>query len=183
MDFHIGERVRLVVDYPDGNHSLVKGDTGEIILIDNDPPTSVGVRWDNGGSGFHSLGGKCEYNHGWWVLPEYIEKISEFCVGDTVRCVKASPSHNRNIKTGMIGTIRAIEEEMLAKNRDYNSIGVEWSENIHGNTLGDKCEHGFGWWVCPDEIELVGRIGEYCEEELAAPDITDNDFLALFGGA
>ena len=71
MDFQIGDRVRCVVDYPDGNRGIVVGSMGTIVELD----TYVGVDWDDELENGHSCDGSARRGHGWNVEYEEIELI------------------------------------------------------------------------------------------------------------
>ena len=55
MTFHVGDRV----------HYPLRGD-GTIIVIDDMPP-EIGIRFDEWWFGGHTLGGRCEAGHGYWL--------------------------------------------------------------------------------------------------------------------
>ena len=74
QEFHVGDRVRLIQDYPDGNGHLIIGATGTIMHIDS--RSSIGVCWDEDIGG-HDLNGFCERPYGWWVTGENIEVVYE----------------------------------------------------------------------------------------------------------
>lgn len=82
MFFSEGNRVRLLVDYPDGNKKLPAMSVGTVVR-DREAFDEVCVAWDMDVGG-HSCGGLCEYGHGWNVLREEIELIeSEEDIDDT----------------------------------------------------------------------------------------------------
>ena len=85
MAFHQGDRVYLLVDYPDDNHALPAMSVGTVVGDDS----SVGftsVRWDNEIGG-HDCDGLCEWGHGWNVSRHSLvlvetEEIDEECIAD-----------------------------------------------------------------------------------------------------
>jgi len=63
MTFHVGDRV----------HYPPKGD-GTILVIDDTPP-EIGVRFDEWWLGGNTLGGRCEAGHGHWLNPFSLQRI------------------------------------------------------------------------------------------------------------
>lgn len=63
---NVGDRV-VVVSTPvkDNNYSLQIGDAGTVLMVANDD--SFGVVWDKEFTRGHTLGGRCDDYHGWWV--------------------------------------------------------------------------------------------------------------------
>lgn len=72
MDFSdllkIGDRVVCVVNYPDGNESIMKGCTGTIVVYSHyQEKYSYGVEWDQPVNRGHSCHKKCKNGYGWMV--------------------------------------------------------------------------------------------------------------------
>lgn len=63
MTFHVGDRV----------HHPPKGD-GTVVVIDDTPP-EIGIRFDEYGIGGNTLGGRCEAGHGYWLSPYALQLI------------------------------------------------------------------------------------------------------------
>lgn len=82
MDFQIGDRVRCVVDQPDGNEDIVIGSVGTIVELG----TYVGVDWDDELEKGHTCSGSARNGHGWNVEYEDIElvELESDCADDTV---------------------------------------------------------------------------------------------------
>lgn len=71
--FDIGDRVRLLVDNPEGNKHLFVGSTGTVVVCGR----RTGVRWDDFNNG-NSLSGHLmgdEKKCGWFVNDDIIELI------------------------------------------------------------------------------------------------------------
>ena len=76
--FQIGDRVRLLVNHPDGNDTLVIGCEGEVCDTRFE---RIGVKWDDGDSEkhpFHACNGYCEYGYGWYVEQYEIEHAETY---------------------------------------------------------------------------------------------------------
>lgn len=71
----IGDRVRLIKNFPGGIQGLYAGDEGTIVDIRNDwgLPWAC-IRFDRYVDG-HSCGGKCEDGYGWNIDVDDVEKI------------------------------------------------------------------------------------------------------------
>ena len=67
--FRVGNRIRAIVDHPEGNHHIHEGDTG-VVLASNSNYTKV--RWDHDVHG-HDCDGLCEDGYGWNVYNSTIE--------------------------------------------------------------------------------------------------------------
>ena len=65
--FHVGDRVMLSVNAPDGNDFLRAGMLGTVRVVEDNG--TCGIRFDACDSSLHSLGDRCEDNHGWYVVP------------------------------------------------------------------------------------------------------------------
>ena len=79
--FNIGDRVHARCDNPSNNKSIRTGDTGTVIVVypfrlDHDKD-EIGVRWDSEIIDGHSLGGRCDNGHGWYVFARSLELIPE----------------------------------------------------------------------------------------------------------
>ena len=76
--YNVGDRVRLIIDHPDGNPDLVCGSQGSVAKIIKNGigvgGRSLGVIWDAIIHNGHNLGyAEYAWGHGWWVSPEYVE--------------------------------------------------------------------------------------------------------------
>ncbi len=63
MTFHVGDRV----------HCPWRGD-GTIVVIDDTPP-EIGVRFDEWHLGGNTLGGRCEAGYGYWLPSFELQRI------------------------------------------------------------------------------------------------------------
>lgn len=94
-----------------------------------------------------------------WIMPakEYFKKEKEknnmkkndrkFRVGDRVRVIEDCDG----AKKGMVGTVIAPDTE------SRKSLGVKFDKKFYdGHTLQGRCESGYGHWVLPDCLELIG---------------------------
>lgn len=90
-EFHIGDRVTLLEDHPDGNEDLYAGATGTVLVVYDPDDVGmgdipwVGVRWDDPIDGGHTLNGECEDEHGWNVSIDILrpdEDIDDDCIAD-----------------------------------------------------------------------------------------------------
>ncbi len=69
--FNIGDKVRLVRNYPDDNHNLFAGDEG--IVVDVCMPSRPGVDW--GKQCGHNCNGDAKAGQGWYVFSGDIELV------------------------------------------------------------------------------------------------------------
>ena len=87
--FEIGDRVELLVDYPDGNDDLVRGSMGCVTEDQGDdvesPDAWISVCWDKEISGGHDTGhpDRCPSGHGWNVDRTALAFIPSFDDRDT----------------------------------------------------------------------------------------------------
>ena len=81
MFFSVGDRVKLLVDYPDGNRRLPAMSIGTVVK-DIESFDEVCVSWDMNVGG-HTCGGLCECGHGWNVLREEIALMETEEIDDT----------------------------------------------------------------------------------------------------
>lgn len=72
MKFQIGDRICMTDNYC----SAVCGDEGEIIYMPEFDGDEYGVRFDVAKNGFHACGGRCDNNHGHWILDSYMKLVS-----------------------------------------------------------------------------------------------------------
>lgn len=71
--FKIGDRVVLLVDHPDGNRNLTRGDEGEILRINNTYDLNICVDW-NKKIGYGDMST-------WWVRSSWIDFVDyEICL-------------------------------------------------------------------------------------------------------
>lgn len=77
--FHIGDRVSLIVDHPDGNDHLVIGSEGEVWTFAQYGSDRIGVMWDQPDIGHDLDDGErpCEDSRGWWVDADMIIVIDQ----------------------------------------------------------------------------------------------------------
>ena len=94
---------------------------------------------------------------------------SIFKVGDKIEITGNYDGGNGKIEEGMIGKICKF-------NKEYNSVGIEFDENIQGHSCDGNCEDYHGYYVGYDGIKLIEpkrekvKNGLYCsltDEELA----------------
>ena len=77
----VGDRVRLVVNHPDGDTERVIGDEGTALVVRNHTRYNVLVEFDrytaNGHNGaiLDGVVHRCPNGHGWWVSFDEIEVI------------------------------------------------------------------------------------------------------------
>ena len=99
--YEIGQRVELVIDHPDNNYSLVRGDTGTVVKVYGDGATqSIGVQWDKYVNGHDWASDTCLEGHGWWVFctdivpsPSFSQETVNFVSEETLTLYdKESPS-------------------------------------------------------------------------------------------
>ena len=79
--FHEGDRVYAVSDIQTGEDKTIRtGDTGTVLIIcshnANHEEDDIGVRWDVEIGG-HTLGGRCDKGHGWYVYARSLKLIPE----------------------------------------------------------------------------------------------------------
>lgn len=60
--FHVGQRIKLIVDHPCGNKRLVAGATGTLISVDD----GLLVEFDEPCDG-HGGAGRGKYGYCWWL--------------------------------------------------------------------------------------------------------------------
>ena len=90
--------------------------------------------------------------------------VQGFQIGDLVVAAKNYPQRNNSILSGAIGVVCDISEDM---------IGVDWESDVdRGHSCDGHCQHGHGWYVDADEIELYD-VGQ---------DIDEDRFLQVIGG-
>lgn len=71
----------------------------------------------------------------------------KFKVGDRVRVIE----HRDFADVGMVGTVIAPDTE------SRKALGVKFDKKFYGgHTLQGRCESGYGHWVLPDCLELIG---------------------------
>lgn len=73
--FKVGDRVRLLVEEPDGNPDLQIDSLGTVCAIDDLGFSQVGVSWDDEIHGGHGCNNTCDYGHGWYVDDNEIELL------------------------------------------------------------------------------------------------------------
>lgn len=54
-------------------------------------------------------------------------------------------------------------------------VGVRFDKHIDGHTCGGLCEDGYGWYVLPENLELIG------EDEPIPSVPTREDILSFLG--
>lgn len=80
MDFHVGDRVRLVVEAPDGNDELHIGDEGVVSCVNCElfsRPIGIDFGKDIGGHDLYMKDSRCEFGHGWFVFAGEIELVDD----------------------------------------------------------------------------------------------------------
>ena len=78
--FNVGDRVRLIVDSPDGNDDLMAGAEGTVECYGYEG--TLGVRWDEFHSSLHSLDGNIDSGYGWYVFEDDVEPADAPEIGD-----------------------------------------------------------------------------------------------------
>jgi hypothetical protein len=73
--FAVGDKVKLIVDYPDNNQSLIKGDTGKIVGVKSVP--LYNIQWDKKVAQGHDCDRLCLPGYGWNVYGTNIELVKE----------------------------------------------------------------------------------------------------------
>lgn len=69
--YNVGDRVRCIVDFPDNNSNIVRGNTGTVVHCEDG---IVYVAWDNYVNGHDCDGyGNVEFGYGWNVSFDEIE--------------------------------------------------------------------------------------------------------------
>lgn len=68
-----------------------------------------------------------------------------FQIGDRVMVSHLTRNKNRNLSDGDCGTVVGFYST--------TAVCVRWDKNIGGHACGGRCENGFGWNVCLEEIE------------------------------
>ena len=81
-DFSIGDRVRCIVDHPDGNRDIVIGSEGVVVRVTSDGSTNIGVEWDDKISSGHNLDYCISSHRGWYVSKNEIELVPDLDAGD-----------------------------------------------------------------------------------------------------
>ena len=80
--FFAGDRVVCTVNNPDRNEYIFAGDTGIVLLDNDDSGIWVAVRWDKANPRNHSCSGLCERKHGWKVPNDCLRLEKEDFVPD-----------------------------------------------------------------------------------------------------
>lgn len=145
--FNVGDRVRCVVDSPEGNVYIEVGSYGTVVRTFDDEPYDgdrdrIGVEWDNYVHGHDCTNGNASDGYGWFVDAMDIEKVV-FNIGDRVMCIVDHPYDNEILVSGMCGTVVCAD--------DY-TIRVDWDDNIGGHSCGGKARRGHGWDMSPSKI-------------------------------
>lgn len=78
----VGDRVRSVVDHPDGNQYISAGSTGTVaVLEEHIDGMNIGVAWDSYVYGHELFGNTdtehCVFGYGWWVGEDQISIIED----------------------------------------------------------------------------------------------------------
>ena len=81
-DFSVGDRVRCIVDHPDGNRDIVIGSEGVVARVINCGSTNIGVEWDDRIRAGHNLDYRILSHRGWYVSKNEIELVLDLDVGD-----------------------------------------------------------------------------------------------------
>lgn len=73
--FHIGDRVVIAQDYPDGNDNLVCGVEGTVVGYHGEICDDIwySVEFDEAFDGGHDCGGTAREGHGWNTGGSYLE--------------------------------------------------------------------------------------------------------------
>lgn len=65
--FYVGDRVKAVVDNPDGNEDIHTGSLGTVCHVPDWPSGRIGVRWDYPVHRGHDCNSSCQKGYGWYV--------------------------------------------------------------------------------------------------------------------
>ena len=102
--YEIGQRVELIIDHPDNNQSLVRGDTGTVVKVYGDGATqSIGVQWDKYVSGHDCTSDTCLGGHGWLVfctdiVPEDVEiECDDLAFQDFMKGISLQEQEKENV--------------------------------------------------------------------------------------
>jgi hypothetical protein len=155
--FPLGTRVRAT----QGEENVPVGSLGTVVANEDG---LLGVSFDNDIDG-GTLSGRAPDSHGWWMLPEEVERIGTHAwVGERVVMVDPYLVDERRIPAGAFGTVREV---------DSTNAGVEWDDNVGGHALSGVARMGHGWWVPHHSVALLGsfslRLDSGLFGELAGP--------------
>lgn len=72
--FHVGDIVQAITDYPESNKSILAGDIGTVCDTEQHPGLPpIGVFWENKVKSGHDCRGHCDCGYGWYVQEYEIE--------------------------------------------------------------------------------------------------------------
>lgn len=156
-DYKFGDKVVFVAEEKHKEHPEYYPKVGTVgmVTINDKDFESIWVKWKKGSTSKYDTW-IADYI---WVIPaeEYFKKekeksnmkkkATEFKVGDRVRVIKDCDG----AKKEMVGTVIAPDTE------SRKSLGVKFDKKFYdGHTLQGRCEDGYGHWVLPDCLELIG---------------------------
>lgn len=90
-----------------------------------------------------------------------------FKIGDRVEALVDHICGNRILMCGDTGTVVRINP---------NDVGVQWDKVINGHSCWGSCIHGYGWFVSPNDIDIIKTI------ENVDIEIEDMELLGVLGG-
>ena len=74
--FDVGDTVMLLINNPDGNAHLLKGDIGIVVGYNDLRKNWVRVDWGKDVNG-HDCGGACKSNNGWNCIESFLMLVQE----------------------------------------------------------------------------------------------------------
>lgn len=74
-----------------------------------------------------------------------------FEIGDRVKITACDDNSN------VIGMVGKVADDDY---KNYDFLGIAFSENINGNNLNENTEDGYGWYIDTWNLELVEKHKE-----------------------
>lgn len=90
-----------------------------------------------------------------------------FKIGDRVEALVDHICGNSILMRGDTGTVVRINP---------NDVGVQWDKAINGHSCCGSCIYGYGWFVGPNDIDIIKTI------EGVDIEIEDMELLGVLGG-
>lgn len=158
-DFKVGDRVRVVKNV---SHCAEIGATGVICCELKDGRFDYGVRFDKAAPRFHCCAGKCEEDHGQYVMVDEIEKITT-CAKKIVITSDGKTTLARLYKNGKV--TRTAEAKCSPGDKFDFTVGAKLAfERLNEKTEPKKLFNGKA--VCIEKAVdycayTVGKIYEF----------------------